>query len=149
MSDTCIEKAGQPEILEASDGRLTLSVPIRIKRRSGRKLVTLPGGETAPVRPWDRTPSPLQQALARGYRWLTLLTSGEAESLKEIAAREGVNPSYVGRMLNLTTLAPDLVATILDDTWPAHVTLLDVAIYPPVLWEEQRERFLVAADSRM
>jgi hypothetical protein len=52
-------------------------------------------------------------------------------------------------MLNLTTLAPDLVATILDDTWPAHVTLLDVAIDPPVLWEEQRERFLVAADSRM
>jgi hypothetical protein len=149
MSDTRIEKAGQPEILEASDGRLTLSVPIAIKRRSGRKLVTLPNGEKAPGRPWDTAPSPLQQALARGYRWLTLLTSGEAESLKEIAAREGVNPSYVGRMLNLTTLAPDLVATILDDTWPAHVTLLDVAINPPVLWEEQRERFLVAADSRM
>jgi hypothetical protein len=111
--------------------------------------VTLPNGETATARPWDSAPSPLQQALARGHRWLVMLTSGEAASIKEVAQREGVNPSYVGRMLNLTTLAPDLVATILDDTWPAHVTLLDVAINPPVLWEEQRERFLVAADSRM
>jgi hypothetical protein len=70
-----------------------------------------------------------------------MLTSGEAVSIKAIAEREGVNPSYVGRMLNLTTLAPDLVAAILDDTWPAHVTLLDVAINPPVLWGEQRGLF--------
>lgn len=40
---------GEPDILQTSDGRLTLSVPIQIKRRSGRKLVTLPNGETAPV----------------------------------------------------------------------------------------------------
>jgi hypothetical protein len=71
-----------------------------------------------------------------------MLTSCEAKSLKQIAEREGVNASYVGRMLNLTTLAPDLVAAILDDTWPAQVTLLDVAINTPVLWEEQRGRFL-------
>ena len=29
-------------------------------------------------------------------------TSGDARSIKEITEREGVNPSYVGRMLNLT-----------------------------------------------
>ena len=53
------------DVIEASDGRLTLSIPIQIKRRSGRKLVTLPNGETAPVRPWDVAPTPLQLALAR------------------------------------------------------------------------------------
>ena len=51
MSDIRIRKTGEPDILQTSDGRLTLSVPIQIKRRSGRKLVTLPNGETAPVRP--------------------------------------------------------------------------------------------------
>ncbi|WP_447730508.1 hypothetical protein [Pseudoxanthomonas suwonensis] len=66
MSDIRIEKTGEPDILQTSDGRLTLSVPIQIKRRSGRKLITLPNGETAPVRPWDMTPTPLQLALARG-----------------------------------------------------------------------------------
>ena len=118
----------------------TLSVPIQIKRRSGRKLVTLPNGETAPVRPWDMTPTPLQLALARGHRWLGMLESGEAKSLKEIAAREGIDNSYVSRMVNLTTLAPDIVAAILDDTLPSHITLFDLAVDPPALWDEQRER---------
>lgn len=113
MSEIRIQKTGEPDVIEASDGRLTLSVPIQIKRRSGRKLVTLPSGETAPVRPWDVTPTPLQLALARGHRWLAMLESDEAKSLKEIAAREGIDNSYVSRMVNLTTLAPDIVAAIL------------------------------------
>lgn len=49
MSDIRIQKTGEPDIPQTSDGRLTLSVPIQIKRRNGRKLVTLPSGETAPV----------------------------------------------------------------------------------------------------
>ncbi len=140
MSEIRIQKTGEPDVIEASDGRLTLSVPIQIKRRSGRKLVTLPSGETAPVRPWDVTPTPLQLALARGHRWLAMLESDEAKSLKEIAAREGIDNSYVSRMVNLTTLAPDIVAAILDDAMPNHITLFDLAVDPPALWDEQRTR---------
>ena len=73
MSDIRIQKIGEPDILQASDGRLTLSVPIQMERRSGRKLVTLPNGETAPVRPWDVAPTSIQLALARSRRWLTML----------------------------------------------------------------------------
>ena len=43
-------------------------------------------------------------------------------------------------MVNLTTLAPDIVAAILDDELPNHVTLFDLAVDPPALWDEQRER---------
>ena len=121
---------------------MTLSVPIQIKRRSGRKLVTLPNGETSPARPWDVVPTPLQLAVARGHRWLALLESGEAKSLKEIAVREGIDNSYVSRMVNLTTLAPDIVATILDDALPNHITLFDLAVDPPALWDEQRARLV-------
>ena len=148
MSDIRIQKTGEPDILQACDGRLTLSVPIQIKRRSGRKLVTLPNGETAPVRPWDVAPTSIQLALARGHRWLAMLESGEAKSLKEIATREGIDNSYVSRMVNLTTLAPDIVAAILDDALPNHVTLFDLAVDPPALWDEQRARLweITAAD---
>ena len=83
---------------------------------------------------------PLQLALARGHRWLAMLESGEAKSLKEIAAREGIDNSYVSRMVNLTTLAPDIVAAILDDAMPNHVTLFDLAVDPPALWDDQRAR---------
>lgn len=99
-----------------------------------------PSGETAPVRPWDVAPTSIQLALARGHRWLAMLESGEAKSLKEIATREGIDNSYVSRMVNLTTLAPDIVAAILDDTLPNHITLFDLAVDPPALWDEQRAR---------
>jgi len=140
MSDIRIHKAGAPDVIASSDGRLTLSVPIQIKRRSGRKLVTLPNGETAKARPWDTTATPLQLALARGHRWLAMLESGEAKSLRDIAALEGIDNSYVSRMLNLTMLAPDIVAAILDDALSNDIKLFDLAVDPPVLWEEQRER---------
>ena len=40
----------------------------------------------------------------------------------------------------MTTLAPDIVAAILDETLPPHVTVHDLAISPPLPWEEQRKR---------
>jgi hypothetical protein len=40
-------------------------------------------------------------------------------------------------MVNLTTLAPDIVAAILDETLPEDVSLFDVAAGTPVLWVEQ------------
>ena len=45
MSEILIDRAGQPEVIAASDGSLTVTVPIRIKRRGLRKTVTLPDGD--------------------------------------------------------------------------------------------------------
>ena len=63
MSGVHIRKTGAPEVSKSSDGRLTLSVPIQFKRRSGRKQVTLPNGEPGKPRPWDAAATPLQLAL--------------------------------------------------------------------------------------
>lgn len=141
MSETRIHQTAAPDVIAASDGRLTLSVPIQIKRRSGRKRITLPKGESSQQWPSEAAPTPLQRALARGHRWLAMLESGEVKSLKAIAARQGIDDSYVSRMVNLTTLAPDIVASILDDTLPHQVTLFGLAVDPPALWEDQRRQF--------
>ncbi|MGQ0445505.1 MAG: hypothetical protein ACT4O2_10370 [Beijerinckiaceae bacterium] len=69
-----------------------------------------------------------------------MLESGVVKSLRELARKEGVDSSYVSRMVNLTTLAPDIVAAILDDALPDHVTLFDLAIDPSVLGQGQRAR---------
>lgn len=71
---------------------------------------------------------------------MAMLESGEAKSLREIAALEGVDNSYVSRMVNLTTLAPDIVDAILLNELPDHLTLFDLAVDPPAMWEEQRAR---------
>ncbi|MEW6025315.1 MAG: hypothetical protein AB1807_24615 [Pseudomonadota bacterium] len=140
MNEILIDKTGQAEVITASDGSLTVTVPIRIKRRGSRKAVTLPDGGAVQPRPWDDTPTPIQLALARGHRWLAMVESGQARTLTEVAEREGMDRAYVSRMVNLTTLAPDIVAAILDETLPPEVTLFDLASGTPLLWEEQRKR---------
>jgi len=47
---------------------------------------------------------------------------------------------------NLTTLAPDILAAILDESLPQPVKVHELAISPPVLWEEQRERIGVVGE---
>ncbi len=75
-----------------------------------------------------------------------MLESGETKSITELAAREEIDNSYMFRMLNLTTLAPDIVAAILDKTLPQHVTVHELAISPPLLWKEQRARIGVVGE---
>lgn len=38
-------------------------------------------------------------------------------------------------MVNLTTLTPDIVAAILDEILPPDVTLFDLVVDTPALWE--------------
>ena len=138
MSDIRIDQNGAANLIAASNGSLTVSLPIKLIRRGKCMAVTLPDGTTIQPRPWDDTPTPIQQALARGHRWLEMLQSGQAQSLTEVAEQEGMDRAYVSRMVNLTTLAPDIVAAILDETLPDHVTLFDLASGTPLLWDDQR-----------
>jgi hypothetical protein len=69
-----------------------------------------------------------------------MLEEGRAKSLREIAEKEKVDSSYVSRMVNLTLLAPDIVAAILDDQLPEGVSLFDLAVDVAAGWAEQRER---------
>ena len=51
--------------------------------------------------------------------------------------REGVNATYVSRVLRLTLLAPDIVEAILDGRQPAELQLDDLLKGFPLEWEEQ------------
>src|SRR4051812_20190608 len=93
---------------------ITVRVPLTVRKRGGRKLVVLPAGEEhwAPSRPSVDTT--LVRLLARAHRWQGLLESGVYSSLREITAAENISHSYVGRVLQLTLLSPDMVEAILD-----------------------------------
>jgi len=60
------------------------------------------------------------------------------------AVREGIDSSYVSRVVNLTTHAPDIITAILGNKLPNDITLFDLAVDPPMLWEEQREQIKTA-----
>ncbi len=76
-------------------------------------------------------------AVVRGHRWKELLDSGRYPSIDALAARMGVNSSYVGRHLNLALLAPDIVEAIITGQEPNGLSLEKLHRLPAE-WEEQR-----------
>jgi len=65
----------------------------------------------------------LIEAIAKAHRWQEPLESGEYPSLEDIAQAVGVDRTYVGRMLRLTSLALDIVEAILRGSEPEGMTL--------------------------
>ncbi len=139
MKTNTIDITGDPMLVRALDGAVTVSIPIRIRRASGRKQVVVPEGVSATTI-GEAVQTALQIALARGHRWLRQIESGKVANLAAIARAENVDNSYVSRMVNLTTLAPAIQAAILDEILPETLSLFDLAVDTPLSWEEQRRR---------
>jgi hypothetical protein len=119
---------------------VTLHVPFRVPKRGGRKEMHLPEGP-AHQRRKDTT---LVKALARAFRWKQMLDSGEFATVKELAVREKIAPSYLTRLLGLTLLAPDIVEAILDGKQGPEVTLARTLEPFPECFEKQRSSLGVA-----
>lgn len=113
---------------------VTIHVPFRLVKHGGRKEMQLPEGASTQRRPDDA----LVKALARAFRWKRMLDSGQFATIAELAAREGIAPSYITRVLRLTLLAPDIVEAILDGTQGPEVTLVRVLEPFPAEWQMQR-----------
>src|SRR5262245_9704419 len=124
----------------SSDGRtITVRVPISIRKRGGRKLVLAPDGAdiTAALVP-RHIDNAMVKAIARAFHWREMLENGTYTTIAEIAAAEKINESYVGRVLRLTLLAPDIVEAILVGRQSAQVTLALLMRRFPVRWPDQR-----------
>jgi hypothetical protein len=113
-----------------------VQVPFAIRKRGGRKLVLVPAG-TDPVQARPRVVNAMIKALARAFRWRKLLEAGDCGSIDQIAAKEKINLSYVGQLLRMTLLAPEIVEAILDGRQPTEMTLVVLMQQFPVNWAEQ------------
>lgn len=123
-----------------SDGRtITVRVPISIRKRGGRKVVLAPDGTLVTTQRlvFQHVDGPMQKAIARSFRWREMLESGKHSTIKEIAKDEEINESYIARVLRLTLLAPDIVASILRGDQPGAITLATLMHPLPVLWADQ------------
>ena len=120
---------------------ITVRVPLTIRRRPGRKTVVTPNGEVADVVRTRADPT-LLKALARAYRWQKLLDGGRYASISELAAAEKIERGFLGKMLRLTLLAPELVEAIMDGRQLA-VPGLSALLEPfSLAWAQQRASFL-------
>src|SRR5262245_33892347 len=124
---------------------LVVNIPLRIRRRSGRKVMLAPDGMSAWAPPRVRVGSAMVKAVARAYRWRGMLEQGAYASITELAAAEKINQSYVCRVLRLTPLAPNLVEAILDGRHPSRLQLRTLLNRFPSDWTAQAHYFTKAA----
>ena len=117
---------------------LVVQVPLRIKRRQGRKEIIVPGGVDSATSDEARTNQGLAVTIARAHRWQEPLESGRYAGIRELARDAGVDNSYLARMLRLTLLAPDIIESILDGTELDGVSLEKIYC-APTMWHKQRE----------
>ncbi len=76
---------------------------------------------------------------ARAFKWRKLLDRGTYSTIKEIAAKEKIDPSYVGEVLRLTLLAPDIVEMILDGRQSPWLQFEQLRNSFPMEWPAQGE----------
>jgi hypothetical protein len=121
--------------------RLTTTrlVPLLIKRRGVELRLVLKGEATAV----QRTDPALLKAISRGHRWFAELASGRAVSTIELAKREGLNDSYVRRLVRLAFLSPTIIEAICAGWQPADFTAQELTrgADVPLRWSDQPRVF--------
>ncbi len=120
------------------DGLTTIELPFDIVRRDNGARALATSSSMPAV---DSSTAALVKAVARGYAWRQQLLNGSAQSINEIAQREGITRRYVARLLGLGFLAPDIIAAILGNRQPAHLTVDRLRGPIPFDWSEQRQLF--------
>ena len=122
-----------------TEGTAELSVPIQFRQRGNQVRVVVPAAGDERTRTPDRT---LLGIIARAMAWRQRIERGEVNSLREIAKAENVNPSYVGRLLPLAYLAPDIVEFIMNGQQPVELSAQQL-LYRKDLsndWSRQRQQ---------
>jgi len=138
------QQKAYPGLRVRRDGdAVVVHIPMRFHRRNGRNMIIAEGdAEAVPTRPTGIPANQtLVEAIAKGHRWQEQLESGDFASLDDLAQAVGVDRTYVGRMLRLTSLAPDLIEAILRGREPEGMSLEKLRKDLPVRWEEQRKRW--------
>jgi hypothetical protein len=116
---------------------ITVRVPLTIRRWPGRKTVVSPARDGGEVLQTRADPA-LVKALARAFRYQRLLDDSRYASISEMTAAERIERGYLGSLLRLTLLAPDIVKVILDGCASGDMALPRLLEPFPFTWSEQR-----------
>ena len=124
--------------MRVADEAMSFEAPLLLHRtQRARTLLAAAHDEPPPL--IDR---PLVRALALARCWSREIATGTTPSLRAIAKREDICPSYARQILPLAFLAPDLVEAVLEGKQPPSLSLAALVAKPlPVLWDEQRALF--------
>ena len=113
-------------------------IPLAFKRKNGRPRILAPDVEPHFQ---ARVQDPhILRALGRAWSWRRKLETGEASTIQDIAKAEKVSDRFIGPMMRLAYLSPDVLERLLVSREPPSVTIVQMidATYLP--WAEQMGR---------
>ena len=120
--------------------RVTM-VPLTIRRKQYRKVMIPPPGERSVLGAAGED-IPMIRTLGKAFYWQKLLDQGEFATITDLARFMKLEQGWVAEVLRMTTLAPDIIESILDGQQPRHLNLQTLRGRHDQLprdWQEQRK----------
>ena len=114
-----------------SNGNVTVTIPWKIKRISGRMQIIFPDGNTS------HEDNSLITKIARGRRWQKFIDEGKFSNAEDLALAVGRERSVVATTLRLAMLAPQIIEKIASGDYPEHWTADYLRKPMPEIWAEQ------------
>ena len=85
--------------------------------------------------------NPLYIALIKAFTWQEKMKKDNI-FIDELAKQEGLSREYVGKVMRMTFLAPDIITAIVDGVYPKSLSLKKILESEiPILWTQQRLKY--------
>lgn len=139
-----IEVGGAARQIMDGTQRVTM-VPLTIRRKQNRKLLTPPSGSSSNVMSGGMD-IPMIKTLGKAFYWQRLLDEGKYATATELARAFKLEPGWVAEVLRMAHLAPDIIEAILDGSQPRHLNLQTIrGRHEPLPrdWEEQKKMLAI------
>ena len=135
-----IDIGGDARNYTTGQQRVTV-VPLTIRRKQNRKVMIPPPRDNS-ILGTDGHDLPMIRMLGKAFYWQRLLDEGRYPTANDLARSLKLEPGWVAEVLRLTTLAPDIIESVLDGRQPRDLnlhTLRGRRDQLPRDWGEQRK----------
>ena len=114
---------------------LELKYPVKFGKKRGHTIIVEPPSEKRSTPERDEK---LYNAVTQAFYWKQIMDENHL-TLTDMAKRENIDRGYMGQVIRLTTLAPDIVMAIIEGKQPKLLTARKlIREHFPYSWEEQR-----------
>ncbi len=129
--------------IQPEENIISIFIPMKIKKRGGNvATIITPVDKQLQQDEMPYYDFRLINALVKAYRLQKKMINNSTFTVASLAAKEGLTRSYLGRILRLNLLAPDIIEAILAGKQARELRLIDFLRQEiPLLWEEQKEKF--------
>ena len=129
---------GSAQQFTTGSQRITV-VPLKIRRKQNRKVLTPPSGTSAEA--YGGLDLPMIKTLGKAFYWQRLIDEGKYASTIDLARALKLEAGWVAEVIRMTNLAPEIIEAILDGSQPRHLNLHTIRGRNEALpreWEEQK-----------